>query len=102
MSDEYFFGTAQKAGAKRGPKPKGPPDRQGVPAKGRIVRLLIGQGFGFIRLADDREIFFHRADVQEGTSINDLVVGDRVIFELLDDPVSGARALQVRHGHPRR
>jgi cold shock CspA family protein len=91
-----------KAGAKRGPKPTGPTDQQGVPASGRIARLLVGQGFGFIRLPDGRDIFFHRADVQEGTSINDLVVGELVKFDLLDDPVSGARALRVRRGTPRR
>jgi cold shock CspA family protein len=66
---------------------------------GRIVRLLVGQGHGFIRLADDRTIFFHRADVQEGTSINDFEVGDAVKFELLDDRVSGARAVRVRRYH---
>jgi cold shock CspA family protein len=34
---------------------------------GTIVRLIIGQSYGFIRLGDRREVFFHRADVQEGT-----------------------------------
>jgi cold shock CspA family protein len=72
-----------------------------VPDTGRIVKLFVGQGHGFIRLANDREIFFHRADLQEGTSINDLDVGDAVTFERLDDPVSGARALSVRR-HRRR
>jgi cold shock CspA family protein len=67
-----------------------------VPDTGRIVKLLVGQGHGFIRLADHREIYFHRADLQEGTSINDLAVGDRVTFERLDDPVSGTRAGRVR------
>jgi len=63
---------------------------------GRIVKLLIGHGHGFIRVANDRDIFFHRSDVREGTSFNDFTVGDSVVFELFDDPVSGARALQVR------
>jgi cold shock CspA family protein len=96
MSNEYFYGTAQKATAKRGAKPKRPPDPNGVPATGRIVKLFVGQGYGFIRLPDGRDIFFHRADVQEGTSINDLNVGDFLKFDLLDDPVSGGRALHVR------
>lgn len=56
---------------------------------------MIGQGHGFIRLADDRDIFFHRSDLREGTSFNDLTVGDVVTFEMLDDAVSGARALRV-------
>jgi len=34
--------------------------------------------------------------VQEGTSFNDFEVGDAVLFELLEDAVSGSRALRVR------
>ena len=60
------------------------------------MRLLSGQGYGYIRLADDREVYFHRADLADGVSINDFAIGDPVIFELLEDNVSGARALQVR------
>ena len=76
-------------------------ERRGTPATGRIVRLLVGQGHGFIRLSDEREVYFHRADLQEGTSISDLDVGARVQFELLDDRVSGPRALQLRRQQPR-
>jgi cold shock CspA family protein len=72
----------------------------GTRTAGQIARLLIGQGCGFIRVGDAREIYFHRADVREGTSFNDLNVGDPVVFELLEDRISGARALQVRR--PRR
>jgi cold shock CspA family protein len=96
MSSEYVFGRTRKASAKRSGKLARPIERRGVPDSGRIVRLFVGQGHGFIRLANDREIFFHRADVQEGTSINDFHVGDAVVFERLDDSVSGARALCVR------
>ena len=62
---------------------------------GRIVKLLVGQSHGFIRTTDGREIFFHRSDVREGTSFNDFGVGDAVTFELLEDAVSGARAVRV-------
>lgn len=72
-----------------------PPERRGVPRTGRIVTLFVGQGNGFIRLADDREVFFHRSDVREGTSFNGLAVGDTVRFDLLEDDVSGPRAVQV-------
>lgn len=72
-----------------------PPERRGTSRTGRIVTLFIGQGQGFIRLADDREVFFHRSDVREGTSFNELAVGDTVTFELLEDNVSGPRAVQV-------
>ena len=87
--------TARHAGAR-------PLDRRGKAATGRIVRLFVGQGHGFIRLADDREVFFHRADIREGTTIMDLGVGDAVTFELLEDTVSGARAVQVARRRRRR
>ena len=82
--------------------PTPPPVRRGFATDGRIVKLFVGQGYGFIRLTNDREIFFHRSDVREGTSFNDFVVGDSVTFELLEDTVSGARALQVKQRRRRR
>jgi cold shock CspA family protein len=78
-----------------------PPERRGVPRTGRIVTLFVGQGHGFIRLSSDREVFFHRSDVREGTSFNDFAVGDVVQFDLLEDDVSGPRAIQVAR-RPRR
>jgi cold shock CspA family protein len=57
--------------------------------------LFVGQAHGFIRLASGREVFFHRSDVQDGTSFNAFAVGDCVAFELLEDRVSGPRALRV-------
>jgi len=55
----------------------------------------VGQCYGFIRCLDGREIFFHRGDVHEGTSFNDFAVGDGVAFELLEDRISGPRALGI-------
>ena len=72
-----------------------PTDLRGRPATGRIRSLLVGQGHGQIRLRDGLVIFFHRADLQEGTDFNDLQIGDSVTFELVDDRVSGPRALRV-------
>jgi hypothetical protein len=72
-----------------------PTERRGHPSTGRIIKLLFGQSHGFIRLRGGRAIYFHRSDMQEGTPFNDLVVGDAVTFELLEDPVSGARAIRV-------
>ena len=92
---EYFYGRATHKGAsKRSAKPLAAAPR-GKPSIGRVAKLLVGQGYGFIRLRDTREIFFHRGDVQEGTTFNDLHIGDHVTFELLEDSVSGARALRV-------
>jgi cold shock CspA family protein len=94
MSGEYFYGAAGKTTGGSG-KPSRPEDRRGRPAVGRIVSLQVGQSHGTIRLADGRDVFFHRADVQDGTAFNDLQVGDSVRFELFEDRVSGARALRV-------
>lgn len=96
MSAEYFYGAARQQVAKRSGKPSRPIDPRGKPASGRIARILVGQGHGFIRLRDNREIYFHRSDSREGTAFNDLRIGDPVAFELLEDSVSGARALRVR------
>ena len=64
-------------------------------AAGRISKLMFGQGHGYIRV-NGRDVYFHRADLHESVSFNDLAVDDAVTFELLDDAVSGARALQVK------
>lgn len=95
-----MFGAARKVPpAFVGTRPIEP---RGTVSTGCIVKLLVGQGHGFIRLADDREIYFHRTDLARGASINDFVVGDRVSFELLEDTISGARALHVSRSEPRR
>jgi hypothetical protein len=41
----------------------------------------MGQCHGLIRLPNAREIYFHRADLQESTAFNDLQIGDAVTFE---------------------
>ena len=102
MGHEYFYGQMGNVSRKRAEKLSRPSERRGVPDTGRIIKLFVGQGHGIIRLADGREIFFHRADMEEGTSINDLSVGDVVAFERLDDLVSGARALCVAKRRQRR
>jgi len=103
MSADYFYAKTSGGAPKRSSKPSRPSVPRGTLVTGRIVNLLIGQchGFiigqchGFIRLPNAREICFHRTDLQEGTAFNDLLIGDAVTFELLEDAVSGARALRV-------
>jgi cold shock CspA family protein len=97
MSAEFFYsyGATSKGMPKRSIKPTRPNDPRGKPVSGRIVNIMFGQGHGFIRLPNEREVYFHRADLHEGTSFNDLQIGDAVKFELLEDPVSGARALRL-------
>jgi cold shock CspA family protein len=74
----------------------------GVPARGEVARLLVGQGHGYIRLADGRDVFFHRGDLRDGASFNDFSVGDAVAFGLLEDRISGPRATDVRLVRARR
>ncbi|PYR42506.1 MAG: hypothetical protein DMF93_05600 [Acidobacteria bacterium] len=93
---EYFYGAGRKVALHRKPVVARLPERRGISTIGRIVKLLVGQGHGFIRMLNDREIYFHRSDVRDRASFNELVVGDAVAFELLEDAVSGARALRVR------
>ncbi len=66
-----------------------------TPSTGTIVRLLVGQAHGFIRVRNGPVIFFHRADLRDATTFNTLNVGDLVAFELVDDQLSGARAIRV-------
>ncbi len=79
-----------------------PPRLRGRAASGRIAKLFVGQCYGYIRSAEGREIFFHRGDIHEGTSFNDLAIGDGVTFELLEDQISGARALDIQRRRSRR
>jgi cold shock CspA family protein len=74
----------------------GPDPRQHPDATGRVTAILSGQGQGFIRLADERKVFFHRSDLEAGVSFRQLRLGTRVLFDLMDDPVSGPRALRLR------
>jgi cold shock CspA family protein len=67
----------------------------GRPMTGRIVRILRGQGHGFIRAKDGREVFFHRGDVPAGT-FNDLAVDAHVEFDVIEDHLTGPRATNVR------
>ena len=85
------------------PRPKtiGPskPVHAGTPAKGRIKLLIRGQGCGIIS-ASCGDVFFHKTEVQG--KFWDLKVGDRVVFELLDDSISGPRAQHVQAARSRK
>ena len=92
---DYFYGVVRSVRSHQPPLGARPLPH-GVASIGWIARLFVGQCYGFIRLANDREVFFHRTDIRDGTSINDLRIGDPVMFELIEDRISGARALAVR------
>lgn len=61
---------------------------------GKIDRLLIERGFGFIKTADGRSIFFHGNSL-EGVLFSQLSEGDRLEFETTNTP-KGLNATNVR------
>ena len=62
--------------------------------QGTIKRVVRDRGFGFIRSAEGREIFFHRSSLQ-GLDFDALKEGDAVEFDVEDGP-KGPRAVAVR------
>jgi len=99
---EQRRGAARKAASARKEPAGAPLERRGLPSRGRIIELILGQRHGFIRLSDGRKVFFHRSDLRDGTSFSDCEVGETVQFELLEDPISGPRALRVERPRSRR
>src|SRR4029077_5168947 len=99
---EHTRGAVRRMAPARKNSAGRPAERRGRPSSGRIVTLFIGQGHGFLRLSNGRDVFFPPSDVQEGTSFNAFVVGDAVTFELLEDHISGPRALRIEKRRSRR
>ena len=54
---------------------------------GRIKKILRDKGFGFIRGANERDVFFHADDVVGARAFADLRPGDAVQFQ----PVASER-----------
>ena len=80
----------------RSPSSRGVPSRPvhaGKETTGKVKSLTRGQACGMIRHADG-DVFFHKADFKG--EFFDLQVGDKVVFELLNDPISGKLAQNVR------
>jgi cold shock CspA family protein len=84
-------------------KVNGPPRvPAGARTSGTIARIVVGHGHGFIRVRDRREVFFHRADLEDDTSFNSLQRGELVTFALIVDVISGPRAVSVTRRRGRR
>jgi CspA family cold shock protein len=62
--------------------------------QGTVKRIIRDRGFGFIRSAEGREIFFHRSSLK-GLNFDTVKEGDVVEFEVEDGP-KGPRAVSVR------
>jgi cold shock protein len=64
--------------------------------QGTIVRLVRDRGFGFIRMANGQEIFFHATGVT-GYPFDNLTEGQTVTFDIDEDTRGrGQRAVNVR------
>jgi cold shock CspA family protein/tetratricopeptide (TPR) repeat protein len=61
---------------------------------GAVVKLVPERGYGFIRLRDGDELFFHFSQLQFNEA--DVTVGDELLFELGAGRDGAAQALQVR------
>jgi cold shock CspA family protein len=83
--------SMRSSSSSRGVPPR--PVYSGKETTGRVKSLTRGQGCGMISAADG-DVFFHKADFKG--EFFDLQVGDRVVFELLNDTISGKRAQNVR------
>lgn len=65
-------------------------------ATGKVARILVDKGFGFIRLDDGREAFFHKSEVQRepGFQFDQIQPGDEVECQVDLGP-KGLRAERV-------
>jgi CspA family cold shock protein len=65
-------------------------------ATGKVSRILVDKGFGFIRLDDGTEAFFHKSEVQRepGFQFDELTSGVEVECEVEMGP-KGLRAERV-------
>jgi CspA family cold shock protein len=65
-------------------------------ATGTVVRLIRDRGFGFIRLDDGSEVFFHHSSMPPG-DFDQLHENEQVEFTIEQDPRGrGSRAANVR------
>jgi cold shock protein len=64
--------------------------------QGTVVRMIRDRGFGFIRLQDGSEVFFHHSAMNPG-EFDALHEGETLEFTLEQDPRGrGSRASNVR------
>jgi CspA family cold shock protein len=61
---------------------------------GTITKLVSERGFGFITADDGKDYFFHRSAVGSQLDFDRLTGGEKVQFEVEQDP-KGARARNV-------
>ena len=59
------------------------------------IKLISDRGFGFIRTAEGKDLFFHRKDF-EGVDYDSLGEGREVEFEVWQDRIGRPQAVRVR------
>jgi len=69
-------------------------------AKGTIRRLIADRGFGFIRTAEGKELFFHRNELQ-GVNYSSLREGQQVEYEVGRGHNGRLQAITVRLAQPK-
>jgi len=62
------------------------------------IRRLVDHGFGFIKTEDEKDLFFHRNDL-EGVEFNDLNEGQEVEFDMGKGRDGRPAAVKVRLAH---
>ena len=65
---------------------------------GKIKKLVVDRGFGFITASDGKEVFFHRSECQS-VAFESLNEGEEVTFDRESD-AKGPRARNVRLNKP--
>ena len=68
--------------------------------KGTIRRLITDRGFGFIRTAEGKDLFFHRSQLQ-GVDYSSLREGQEVEFEVGQGRSGRPEAIKVRLAQPK-
>ncbi len=64
-------------------------------AKGSIRRLVTDRGFGFIKTEDEKDLFFHRSNL-EGVEYSSLREGQEVEYEVGQGSNGRSEAVKVR------
>jgi len=68
-------------------------------AKGTITRLIVDQGFGFIKTEEETDLFFHRNELQE-VDYESLTEGQQVEFEVGQGRNGRPQAVRVKPAQP--
>jgi CspA family cold shock protein len=64
------------------------------------IKLISDRGFGFIRMAEGKDLFFHRKEL-EGVDYDSLREGEEVEFEVGRDHIGRPQAVRVRLAPPK-